>query len=59
MGEAIRRFHCDEDGATATEYVLLLIMIACFAILAVKTFGQTLSSKFQMADEVIVKEVEF
>ncbi|MEZ4458371.1 MAG: Flp family type IVb pilin [bacterium] len=56
---ALETFHNDEDGATATEYIVLLILIACFVIAIVKTFGQTLSSKYSAADELIVKEVRF
>lgn len=52
-------FHNDESGATATEYIVLLVLIACFVIAVVKTFGQTLSSKYSAADELIVKEVRF
>lgn len=56
---ALATFHNDEDGATATEYIVLLILIACFVIAIVKTFGQTLSSKYSAADELVVKEVRF
>lgn len=55
----LEAFHNDESGATATEYIVLLVLIACFAISIVKTFGQTLSSKYSAADELIVKEVRF
>jgi Flp pilus assembly pilin Flp len=55
----LETFHNDESGATATEYIVLLVLIACFVIAVVKTFGQTLSSKYSAADELIVKEVRF
>lgn len=38
--------HHNESGATATEYIILLILVACFVIAVVKLFGQTVSSKF-------------
>ncbi len=55
----LETFHNDESGATATEYLVLLILVACFVIAVVKTLGQTLSSKYAAADELIVKEVRF
>jgi Flp pilus assembly pilin Flp len=57
--ELIKQFHNDESGATSTEYIVLLILIACFVVGIVKVFGATLSSKYQAADELIVKEVRF
>lgn len=55
----IQEFHEDEAGATATEYIVLLILIACFIILVVKQFGQTISEKFGWADERVTKFVVF
>lgn len=52
-------FHHDERGATATEYIILLILIACFVIAIVKVFGETASNKFRAADEVVTKDVTF
>ena len=51
--------HNDEDGATATEYIILLILIACFVIAIVKLFGSTVSSKFSKANSVVVQDVKF
>ena len=51
-------FHRDEDAATATEYIILLILIACFVIAIVKVFGKTVYDKFWAADEVVKKEVK-
>lgn len=53
----LRRFHADESGATATEYMILLILVACFIIAAVKFFGQTVEEKYQWADERVYKFV--
>ncbi|QED27509.1 Flp family type IVb pilin [Microvenator marinus] len=52
-------FHSDEDGATATEYIILLILIACFVIAIVKLFGNTVSEKFNDANDAVVSEVTF
>ncbi len=51
-------FHSDEDGATATEYIILLILIACFVIAIVKIFGKTVSSKFGAANTEVITEVK-
>ena len=37
----------DEEGANLVEYLLLLALIAIVVIAAAKTFGSTVSSKFQ------------
>jgi pilus assembly protein Flp/PilA len=52
-------FHNDEDGATATEYIILLILIACFVIAIVKVFGNTASSKFNAAEDAVDGQVTF
>lgn len=51
--------HSDEDGATATEYIILLILVACFVIAIVKVFGGTISSKFDSANEGVTEKVTF
>jgi Flp pilus assembly pilin Flp len=51
--------HNDEDGATATEYIILLILIACFVIAIVKLFGSTVSDKFNSANDSVVTDVVF
>ncbi len=55
----IQHFHENESGATATEYIVLLILVACFIILVVKQFGQTISEKLGWADERVTKFVVF
>ena len=52
-------FHNDDDGATATEYIILLILIACFVIAIVKLFGQTASEKFGSAQQAVQTQVTF
>lgn len=49
--DALVAFHNDEDGATATEYIILLILVACFVIAIVKLFGTTVSEKFASANK--------
>ncbi|MGM0556441.1 MAG: Flp family type IVb pilin [Myxococcota bacterium] len=52
-------FHEDESAATATEYIILLILIACFVIAIVKVFGENVSSKYDDAGDGVRKEVTF
>lgn len=59
LEEALIAFHEDESGATATEYVILLILIACFVIAIVNTFGSTVSRKFNSANEGVKSKVTF
>jgi Flp pilus assembly pilin Flp len=51
--------HHDEDGAGATEYIILLILIACVVISIVKLFGQTIQAKFEKANSSVQGEVDF
>jgi len=59
FGEKLGQFHSDEDAATATEYIILLILIACFVIAIVRLYGQTLTSKIHEADVEVVTKVTF
>jgi len=52
-------FHNDEDGAGATEYIILLILIACVVIGIVKLFGETLETKFTAGNSKIETELVF
>jgi len=52
-------FNNDEDGATSTEYIILLILIACFVIAIVKVFGKTVSQKFTSANTKVTSDVTF
>lgn len=51
--------HNDESGATATEYIILLVLIACFVIGVVKLFGSTVSSKFGESQKAVHEQVTF
>lgn len=55
----IQRLMTEEDGATATEYLVLLILIACFIIAVVRVFGDTLRHKWANANNVVDREVTF
>lgn len=55
----LAQFHADESGATATEYIILLVLIACFVISVVKLFGSTVSSKFSEANASVKGLVTF
>ncbi|MBA2662407.1 MAG: hypothetical protein H0U74_08950 [Bradymonadaceae bacterium] len=57
--ELCKSYHQDESGATSTEYLILLILIACFIIMVVKKYGDTLGKKYRSADELVRKEVTF
>lgn len=59
MKDLLMQLHTDEDGATATEYIILLILIACFVIAIVKLFGTTVSSKFNNAQGSVHSQVIF
>ena len=59
MKNLMMKLHNNEDGATATEYIILLILIACFVIAIVKLFGTTVSSKFTNANNSVTSQVTF
>ncbi|WHZ17303.1 MAG: hypothetical protein OJF52_004155 [Nitrospira sp.] len=46
MLNAIRRFMKEEEGAVATEYVLLLVLIGLAFFLGARTLGNTISNIF-------------
>lgn len=55
----LRTIHQDEEGAGATEYIILLILIACVVIAIVKIFGTTIRSKYERAQEKVDKDVVY
>ncbi len=57
--QSLTQLHNDESGATATEYIILLVLIACFCIAVVKAFGSTVSSKFEAAQKKVEEDVTF
>lgn len=59
MKDLFKRFLSDDRGATATEYIILLILIACFVIAIVAVFGGTVSGKFESANTAVEQKVVF
>jgi Flp pilus assembly pilin Flp len=59
LAEGLVSFHEDDGAATATEYIILLILIACFIIAIVKVFGERVSDKYDDASDGVRKEVTF
>ena len=53
MKNLLLALHNDESGAGATEYVILLVLVACFIIFIVALFGEEIERLFTEArDEV-------
>lgn len=59
MSELVAAFDADERGATATEYIILLILVACVVIAIVKAYGGTVSEKFEDSADAVRKDVKF
>ena len=57
LKQALVAFHNDQDGATSTEYIIVLILIACIIIGIVAAFGSVLSKKFQAAKDNVQNKV--
>lgn len=55
----VRRFDGDETGATATEYMIILILIACFLIVVVKKYGEVTENKYADANNAVNRLVTF
>lgn len=53
----LQKIHRDEEGAGATEYIILLILIACVIITIVKLFGTTVESKYDRANKKVDEDV--
>jgi len=49
MLSALRRFHVDIEGATATEYIIILVLVVAATVVLWKQFGKMVSSKFESA----------
>ena len=43
--------HEDESGVTTTEYVSILVLIACVSVVTVNTFGEALSDLYSEVHE--------
>ncbi len=55
---ALIALHTDESGATMTEYIILLILLACAIIGIVSTFGKTVYDRFAQADNEVDNSVK-
>lgn len=53
------RMHQEEDAAGATEYIILLILIACVVIGIVKVYGETVSEKYEDGKEKVRRDVTY
>ncbi len=53
LTELLVALHNDEDGATATEYVVLLVLVACFVIAIIAAFGDQINNLFGEAHEEV------
>lgn len=51
------RLHRDERGATATEYVVLVVLVAAGIIAVVSVFGERINTLYQMAVDTLYRDV--
>lgn len=57
--EMCAAFHADEEAVVATEYLLLLILIACVGMAVVIQLGRTSQRKFQRTGTVVGRNQDF
>lgn len=57
MSNALRRLHGDDEGATATEYIIILVLVVAATVVLWKQFGKMISSKFQGARDKIERNL--
>ena len=50
---AASRFRYDEDGATATEYAVMLALVLAVIIASVTVFGQSLATQYGSIDSTL------
>ena len=50
---SLKKLFLDEEGATMTEYILLVVLVAVAAIGVVKIFGEKITSLFTDATDKI------
>ncbi len=55
MKNLLMTLHKDESGATATEYIILLVLVACFVIAIVALFGEEIQKLFVEAQQEVMK----
>lgn len=49
----LQRLDTEENGVTATEYVVLLVLVACFIIAVVSSFGEQIRRLYQEALDAV------
>lgn len=49
----------NQCGATVTEYLVVLLLVACVLIAVVRVYGTTVEAKARWADERVHKYVTF
>lgn len=49
MQDLVKQFHEDESGATTTEYVILLVVLAIGLIAVIQAFGGKVANLFNTA----------
>jgi Flp pilus assembly pilin Flp len=59
VASRVQLLHGNVGGVTVTEYIILLVLIACTSLTVVKKFGGTVSKKYQDGNELVSKEVTF
>lgn len=59
MKDLLVQFHRDEAGATATEYIILLVVIACLILITVKGFGAMIKDKYSRASMYVQDHVRY
>jgi len=57
MSNALRKLHADVEGATATEYIIILVLVVAATVVLWKQFGKMISSKFQGARDKIERNM--
>lgn len=51
------RLHDEQKAATATEYVVLLVLVACAIIFIIAIFGERIDNLYQQAVDVLHRDV--
>jgi Flp pilus assembly pilin Flp len=54
----LKKLFYDEEGATMTEYILLVVMIAIAAILVVRNFGGSIQRLFRGSTDKLNDEAD-
>ncbi len=55
----IMAFHEDEEAAVATEYLILLVLIACVSMVAAGIFKRTTKLKMKEGNDAVSNDSQF